>query len=687
MFFEFIFLSVLANFLLSLLLGLFLLKRKYRLRSYIYFNLSIAFWSSCYLIWFFNVGETTFLLSARFLLVSIVLMPYFFLNFCQQFTDVYLPRMFRLLNLALGVVFSFFAFSELMIANIVPIQDFPFWPVAGPFFFAYLLYFFLNVGTAHYLLFKKYKFDQKMIYILIATLIGYLGGVTNFFYWYGIEFPPAGNILVSIYVILLAYAITKHRLMDISVVISRATAWGIATGLYLGSYLLCIYGYRHFWGVSDLAFVGISVVFGVLLANSFQRVRLWIQTTTDKAFLRARYPYTKGLQFYSEAFSRCTDIDAFYTLCETTFPVDFEIRHATVYMPTGYIEQPEFEPVLSSKVGRQITTDSLLYRTGMTTSVILRSEATEVLREELLELDAEAAFVGLENDRVVAILVLGGKLSEDSYMEEDASFLGVLAVQMGVVVTRLRQSRQLTELAVAQRIQTELLPDNISVPGLDLAACMIPASEMGGDFYDLYVSERTHWLMLGDVTGHGVASAMVTFMAQSMLTTLLHQAPDQSPEDLLYDLNTVLSDNMTRLAHVLPIALTVLSTVDGRHFRYAGYHDDMIVIRASGDLQRLSVNQAPFSLGISAFPREMYGCASLFLSPGDLLFIATDGIVESVESGSDEAVFGEERLTDLLQSVAHLSAEAIKSAVLAQLEAFRGKTYLDDVTFWVLKVM
>jgi serine phosphatase RsbU (regulator of sigma subunit) len=309
------------------------------------------------------------------------------------------------------------------------------------------------------------------------------------------------------------------------------------------------------------------------------------------------------------------------------------------------------------------------------------------LREELLELDAEAAFVGVENDRVVAILVLGGKLSEDSYMEEDASFLGVLAVQMGVVVTRLRQSRQLTELAVAQRIQTELLPDNISVPGLDLAACMIPASEMGGDFYDLYVSERTHWLMLGDVTGHGVASAMVTFMAQSMLTTLLHQAPDQSPEDLLYDLNTVLSDNMTRLAHVLPIALTVLSTVDGRHFRYAGYHDDMIVIRASGDLQRLSVNQAPFSLGISAFPREMYGCASLFLSPGDLLFIATDGIVESVESGSDEAVFGEERLTDLLQSVAHLSAEAIKSAVLAQLEAFRGKTYLDDVTFWVVKVM
>lgn len=687
MFFEFIFLSVLANFLLSLLLGLFLLKRKYRLSSYIYFNLSISFWSACYLIWFFNVGETTFLLSARFLLVSIVLMPYFFLNFCQQFTDVYLPRIFRLLNLALGVVFSFFAFSELMIANIVAIQKFPFWPVAGPFFFAYLLYFFLNVGTAHYLLFRKYKFDQKMIYILVATLIGYSGGVTNFFYWYGIGFPPIGNILVSVYVLLLTYAITKHRLMDISVVISRATAWVIATGLYFGAYLSGIYGYRHFWGTSDLAFVGISVVFGVLLANSFQRVRLWIQTTTDKAFLRARYPYTKGLQFYSEAFSRCTDVDAFYTLCETTFPIDFEIRHATVYMPTGYIEQPDFEPVLSSKVGRQIATDSFLYRAGMTTSVILRAEATDALRAELADLDAEAAFVGLENDRVIVMLVLGGKLSEDSYTEEDASFLGVLAVQMGVVVARLRQSRQLTELAVAQRIQTELLPDNIAVPGLDLAACMISASEMGGDFYDVQRFPDATWLILGDVTGHGVASAMVTFMAQSMLATMLHQSPTQSPDHLMYQLNAVLSENMKRLEHVLPIAMTVLRTVDGRHFQYSGYHDDMIVIRAGGEVQRLAVNQAPFSLGIESFPQEMYTMAAFVLSEGDLLFVATDGIVESVDSGATEDVFGEDRLIGVLQSVAHQSATDIKSEVLMQLEKFRGKTYLDDVTFLVVKVV
>jgi len=70
-----------------------------------------------------------------------------------------------------------------------------------------------------------------------------------------------------------------------------------------------------------------------------------------------------------------------------------------------------------------------------------------------------------------------------------------------------------------------------------------------------------------------------------------------------------------------------------------------------------------------------------------LLFVATDGIVESVESGAAEDVFGEDRLLEILQGVAHQSAAEIKAEVLTQLEKFRGKIYLDDVTFLVVKVV
>ena len=165
----FVFLSVSANFLISIFLVIILLRFRYKIRAYIYFNLSISFWSACYLVWFFNVGETTFLMATRFLLISIVWMPHFFLNFCRQFTGVFLPRIFRLLNLLLSIAFSLLAFSELMIANIVPMQGFVFWPVAGPFFFAYLVYFFLNVVIGNTMLLRKYKFDQNMSYILTAT--------------------------------------------------------------------------------------------------------------------------------------------------------------------------------------------------------------------------------------------------------------------------------------------------------------------------------------------------------------------------------------------------------------------------------------------------------------------------------------------------------------------------------------
>src|SRR3972149_5375611 len=132
--------------------------------------------------------------------------------------------------------FSLFAFavalwsSSYFFCNVIPISDFRFWPTPGLFFHPFLIVWFVYVIYATYLLYAAQNKETglKKIqtrYILLGMIIGFIGGSTNYLLWYGIPIAPFGNILVSVYVALTAYAIVKHRLFDIRFIIARAIAY------------------------------------------------------------------------------------------------------------------------------------------------------------------------------------------------------------------------------------------------------------------------------------------------------------------------------------------------------------------------------------------------------------------------------------------------------------------------------
>ncbi len=86
-------------------------------------------------------------------------------------------------------------------------------------------------------------------------------------------------------------------------------------------------------------------------------------------------------------------------------------------------------------------------------------------------------------------------------------------------------ARQEELLAIAQRVQTSILPRKIAVPGLEIAARMIPASEVGGDYYDVLRVDDGCWIAIGDVSGHGLDAGLVMLMLQSaVLTSVLARA-------------------------------------------------------------------------------------------------------------------------------------------------------------------
>jgi len=126
------------------------------------------------------------------------------------------------------IFFFFTNFSSLIVKNVRPKLGFSFWPDPGIFYHLFLFFWLFYAVYAIYFLFKEYYsssgIKQSQIrYILIGTILGYLGGATNYLLWYDIPISPIGNWTTTLYLTIVAYAIIKYRLMDIGMAVKRST--------------------------------------------------------------------------------------------------------------------------------------------------------------------------------------------------------------------------------------------------------------------------------------------------------------------------------------------------------------------------------------------------------------------------------------------------------------------------------
>ena len=174
----------------------------------------------------------------------------------------------------------------------------------------YSLLFFVSLFLLSFAYRDKNRQDRhKIQYLLVALFISY-GGVLDYLPDYGINIYPIGYIFVAICLSIIAYAITKHHLMDISVVISCTAAHVLTTALLGLVYLGFVLSYRTYISVNiDLGlFIG-TLIYGVYVGEYFQKIRLHIQTTAEKLILRGRYDYSKVLRQTSQDLSRAMTLD------------------------------------------------------------------------------------------------------------------------------------------------------------------------------------------------------------------------------------------------------------------------------------------------------------------------------------------------------------------------------------------
>jgi sigma-B regulation protein RsbU (phosphoserine phosphatase) len=245
---------------------------------------------------------------------------------------------------------------------------------------------------------------------------------------------------------------------------------------------------------------------------------------------------------------------------------------------------------------------------------------------------------------------------------------------------RLAREQMLGELAVARRIQTALIPKSIAVPGLDLSAGMLPADQVGGDYYDVFNTADGCWIGIGDVTGHGLLAGMIMLMMQSAVCALVDTLPDGSPAQIVRRLNHVMRLNIReRLGESDHATFVMLRYRSDGCVTMAGAHEDVVVYRAA--TQRCErYTPSGVWLGIVEDIEVETLDQSFTLERGDLMLLYTDGLIEA--RGADHEEFGLERVERILRASAGAPVDDIRQQLLAAVLAWTP-VQQDDVTLIV----
>jgi HAMP domain-containing protein len=235
-------------------------------------------------------------------------------------------------------------------------------------------------------------------------------------------------------------------------------------------------------------------------------------------------------------------------------------------------------------------------------------------------------------------------------------------------------ARELLDLEIdqARTISQKLLPrPDASVPGLAVETVFEPIAAIGGDYYDfLTTSDGKTAVAIGDVSGHGLPTALLVAMAKGAIDTLLESGERGTP--LFSKLNALLHRS-TDNRNYMTLSLAVLDTPGEIELTNAGHPPPYLV--ASGDVRALALPAFP----LGASPRTDFPTARYPFRPGDRLVFYTDGIIEARGAG-DEA-FGFDRLEAVLRREAGSTGSAMKNAVLDAVAAHcAGGTPDDDRT-------
>ncbi len=299
--------------------------------------------------------------------------------------------------------------------------------------------------------------------------------------------------------------------------------------------------------------------------------------------------------------------------------------------------------------------------------------------------------------RPVEILADGARVIGEGNLDYEFADLGtdemgMLATTFNGMIVRLKEymeavarsaadkQRLESELEVARDIQLGMLPQQIDCPGYDITGMMVPAKEVGGDFYDFFMlNDQKLCFVVADVSGKGVGAALFMTVAKMVLKTAA-QAHNITVDKLLSTANNLLCQENP--AELFVTAYVGIMDINSGEIAYAcAGHNPPVIVHPDGSSEFVPVKH---KLPLAAMEGIQYPIMYTQLQTGETLVLYTDGVTEA--TNLDEELYGDARLLAALPSVKRLSAPEIIEGIKSNVDIFVGEApQFDDITIVAIR--
>lgn len=276
-----------------------------------------------------------------------------------------------------------------------------------------------------------------------------------------------------------------------------------------------------------------------------------------------------------------------------------------------------------------------------------------------------------------------------SFSAGDSKLLAALAQQVAVIIKNflmhervIVEERLSREREIAAEIQERFLPSKPpEVGGVSVAVSSMPASEVGGDFYDfITIDDRYLTLVIGDVSGKGIPAAMLTSVTRTLLR--VEAMRGEPPHKIIEQANVILHQDLNQVDAFVTAFVATVDTLEGKLTYASAGHPPTLVYRA--DTQTVEQLKAT-SLPIGVIGYQESEPATIILNPGDTLVFYTNGVIKA--QSSNNGIFGFEQLIEIVTSRAAESVEALQQYIQTELHNFYEHGPKDDATLLIVKML
>jgi len=304
----------------------------------------------------------------------------------------------------------------------------------------------------------------------------------------------------------------------------------------------------------------------------------------------------------------------------------------------------------------------------------------------------------INQGKLSGILYLENNLSTGVFTQERLKILRILSTQIAISIDNARLYSNLEEMVkkrtieleevrdqlwgemkLAKKIQTVLLPDRPTMKGYEVIGHMIPAEEVGGDYYDVINTEYSDWVFIGDVSGHGVSAGLVMMMVQSTIQSIIRENPLIKPAGLLKIINKGITYNIKKLDEDKFMTMTALNFYEDGRVVHSGLHLDILVYR-NGRAEVEVIKTSGMWLGVVEDLGKFNRDVEFRLYSGDVVLLFSDGLIEARDKNL--RMFDMENLINVFSFSAKNRLVEIKNNILNALSDY---TTDDDKTMIIIK--